>query len=130
MIRSSLRGGLVALALLGASACEEDARYSYVSVKVELDETADEAFIARIRTCGVNVTGDASDFHALACRQDRDLGTIDWSTLATGRVRFLVNIRDLTEDIGSGESDWVNIVPGGTAEARVVVKPKPMPAMP
>jgi hypothetical protein len=126
-------GALASLALLGTS-CEDNINYGYFSVKVTLTEAATPEYLARINACGANVTGADEDFSSLNCAlghvSSRDLGTFEWSTSATGKVKFTVRLTDVTQrEIGIGMSEEVAIVPGSTVITNVVVTPTVLPMM-
>ena len=124
-----MRGKLLlgALALLFAG-CESDVKYGYFAVKVTLAENTTPEIMARINSCGVNVEGDDSDFSPLDCSlgkvTSRELGTFEWSTTSTGKVRFNVVVKDAVgKDLGLGASADQMIVPNGTVMTFVEVKP-------
>jgi hypothetical protein len=125
------RGGRLlgaTLALVGVAGCESDVKYGYFAVKVTLADTMPAEVLARINSCGVNVEGDDTDFSALNCSlgkvTSRELGTFEWSTTSTGKVRFLVTIKDVTgKDLAIGMSPDQNIVPNGTVMAFVEAAP-------
>jgi hypothetical protein len=117
-----------ALALVGMAGCESDVKYGYFAVKVTLADTMPTEVLARINSCGVNVEGDDADFSPLNCSlgkvTSRELGTFEWSTTSTGKVRFLVTIKDVTgKDLAVGMTPDQNIVPNGTVVASVEATP-------
>ena len=117
-----------ALALVGVAGCESDVKYGYFAVKVTLADTMPADVLPRINSCGVNVEGDDTDFSALNCSlgkvTSREIGTFEWSTTSTGKVRFLVTIKDVTgKDLAIGMSPDQTILPNGTVMAFVEAAP-------
>jgi hypothetical protein len=128
--------GTAALASLGllSSSCEDNINYGYFAVRVTLTDAATPDYLARINACGANVEGADQDFSSLNCSlgrvSSRELGTFEWSTSATGKVKFVVSLTDVTQrEIGRGTSEEVSIVPGSTVTTNVVVTPTVLPPM-
>jgi hypothetical protein len=133
---AGLRAGVLGLALLASAGCEEDVNYGYFAVRVTVDQTATDAWLASVAGCGVNVDGADVDFGSLACAEGtlngRELGVFEWSTSTpSGAVQFTVTFRSgLGRLLGTGKSPEVSISPGKTVETSVVVVPTPASLMP
>jgi hypothetical protein len=129
-----LCGGLLALGLLGCR--EEQVDYGYFAVRVSVDQTATEPWLASVASCGVNVDGADVDFGSLACAEGSvtgpELGVFEWSTSTTsGTVQFTVTFKSgIGRTLGVGKSAQVAISPGNTVETTVVVVPIPETLIP
>jgi hypothetical protein len=121
---------------LATAGCEDDTKYSYVSVTVSFNDMATPEYLSRVASCGVNVTGADDDFGPLACSPgnvtSRQLGTFEWSSLQkSGTVTFLVRVEDPAGmEIGRGESQPVSLVADQMVPASVVIVPDPKALMP
>ncbi len=136
MTGSRLRAALVGLALLGGAGCEEQVDYGYFAVRVTIDQTAPDPWLASVASCGVNVGGADEDFGALACAENtlttHELGVFEWSTsTSSGAVQFTVTFKSaIGRVLGVGKSPEVNISPGNTVMTTVMVVPTPESLMP
>ena len=115
--------------------CQSDTNYGYFTVNVTVADSATPEFLGRIASCGVNVSGDDTDFAPLTCPAGRvttkQIGSFEWSTTATGKVHFVVNIQDIAANpLGSGDSGEVAIQPGSNVAATVVITPIPKELLP
>ena len=130
-----LRAGVLGLVLLAGSGCEEEVNYGYFAVRVTVDQTATDPWLARVASCGVNVDGADVDFGSLACAEGTlngpEVGVFEWSTSTTsGTVQFTVTFKSgIGNPLGSGRSPPVSISPGNTVETSVVVVPIPATLM-
>jgi hypothetical protein len=134
-----LAGGLGVAAVGGLAGCEEDNEFAYFKVRATLSQNADAAFLSRIASCGVNVVsgtdGRLLDFAPISCPDGQvrspELGLIDWSTAETsGKVRFVVIVRDRVREIARGTSADFDIRPNATTEGTMTVDRLPDPPMP
>jgi len=136
MSAARLRALFVGLALLGAGGCQEEVDYGYFAVRVTIDQTATDPWLASVASCGVNVDGADEDFGSLACSEGaltgHELGVFEWSTsTASGAVQFTVTFKSATGRVlGTGRSPEVSISPGNTVMTSVVVVPTPESLMP
>jgi hypothetical protein len=119
---------LLPLALVSSTGCEEAVTYSYFSVDVKIDESADADFLRRVYSCAAIVMGSRTDSGELRCAPGtRNLGKFEYSTSAkSGNISFTVVVNDVTNvEIGTGTSPEVSVVAGQTVQTSVVVKPRP-----
>ena len=136
MTGRGLRPAILALALLAGPGCQEDVDYGYFAVRVSVDQTATDAWLARVAHCGVNVDGADVDFGFLTCAEGTlsgpEVGVFEWSTSTTGgTVQFTVTFKNAIGDtLGTGRSAEASISPGNTVETRVVVVPIPATLIP
>jgi hypothetical protein len=122
---------LLPLAMVSSTGCEEAVTYSYFSVSVSIDQSADADFLRSVGSCAAVVMGARTDSGELRCSGgNRDLGKFEYSTSAkSGAVTFTVVVNDVAgNEIGTGTSPEVSIASGQTVNTSVVVIPKPKPA--
>ena len=130
--------GMGAAALLTLAGCEEDNKFSYFKVSVNVNPSANAEFLARIAACGVNVvdtSGNVLDFASISCAEgqvrNHALGVVDWSTAEPRTVRFIVTLKDrATREIAKGTSADLSVGANATVTGSLQVDPLPDPVMP
>lgn len=125
--------GLLGLAALSFfSACGSEVKYSYFTIKVDIDPVSVNDDLRRtIASCAIFVTGDDTGYQTIPCTLTKvpyNLGIVDFSTASSrGTLQFAVELVDLNRQVvAKGTSPSVAIVPNTTTQTAVLavsVKP-------